>query len=162
MLAASMAVGIAVTIMYYAWCTHPTGGATALGAVIGGPAVHELGFQFVITPVLLNVIVIIFIGIAFNALFKWRRYPVSIYLFSDQSGKEKEETKLTSLSPITHEGFVYALSQIDTLIDVDESDLLRIYELATDQSQNIDTGVLQLKKNSFFSNGEFGAQWSVR
>ena len=33
--------------------------------------------------------------------------------------------------PIAHEDFVYALSQIDTFIDVSEEDLLRIYELAT-------------------------------
>ena len=32
--------------------------------------------------------------------------------------------------PIAHEDFVYALSQIDSFIDVSEQDLLRIYDVA--------------------------------
>lgn len=160
--AASFAVGIAVTLMYYARCTHPPGGATALGAVLGGPTVHELGFQFVITPVLVNTIIILIIAIIFNALFQWRRYPVSINTLKSKLDKAGPK-KMQKLSPaITHEGFVYALSQIDTFIDVDESDLLRIYELATSQSLDIMQDDLQIKLNSCYSNGEYGNQWSVR
>lgn len=33
--------------------------------------------------------------------------------------------------PIKHEDFVYALSHIDTFVDITEEDLLKIYELAT-------------------------------
>jgi hypothetical protein len=33
--------------------------------------------------------------------------------------------------PIEHADLVYALSQIDSFIDVSEDDLLRIYDLAT-------------------------------
>ncbi len=160
--AASMAVGISVTVMYYARCTHPPGGATALGAVLGGPVVHELGYQFVITPVLLNTIIILFVAVAFNALFQWRRYPVSINVRRDKFKKETRKTLSTSLPSITHENFVYALSQIDTFIDVDESDLLRIYDLATHQIQDAAQDSLQIKLNACYSNGEYGNEWSVR
>ena len=34
-------------------------------------------------------------------------------------------------APIKHEDFVYALSHIDTFVDITEEDLLAIYELAT-------------------------------
>jgi CBS-domain-containing membrane protein len=162
LLAASIAVGLAVTIMYYARCTHPPGGATALGAVLGGPTVHELGYQFVLTPVLLNTIIILTIAIVFNALFQWRRYPVSMYKPVSKSDQEMTKTMQRPIPVITHEGFVYALSQIDTFIDVDESDLLRIYELATNQSPNVMHNGLQLKLNGNYSNGEYGNQWSVR
>lgn len=162
LLAASIAVGLAVTVMYYARCTHPPGGATALGAVLGGPSVHELGYQFVITPVLLNTIIILIIAVTFNALFNWRRYPVYIDIAKNKSNTESEKSERTSLSPISHEGFVYALSQIDTFIDVDESDLVRIYELATSQTKDTDQECMQLKRNALYSNGEYGNQWSVR
>jgi len=162
LLAASMAVGISVTVMYYARCTHPPGGATALGAVLGGPVVHELGYQFVITPVLLNTIIILFVAVAFNALFQWRRYPVNIKVLRDKFKKETHKTMSTPLPSITHDNFVYALSQIDTFIDVDESDLLRIYDLATHQIQNTVQDSLQIKLNACYSNGEYGNEWSVR
>jgi CBS-domain-containing membrane protein len=58
-LAASAAVGLAVGAMYYLGCIHPPGGATALSAVVGGESVHALGYHFVITPVLMNVVVIL-------------------------------------------------------------------------------------------------------
>ena len=162
LLAASFAVGIAVIVMYYARCTHPPGGATALGAVVGGPVVHDLGYQFVITPVLLNTMLILIIAIIFNALFPWRRYPVSIKSPRANSKKETHEPKRHLPPPITHEGFVYALSQIDTFIDVDESDLLRIYELATHQTEDKVQDRPQIKLNGCYSNGEYGSQWSVR
>lgn len=43
-----------------------------------------------------------------------------------------------------------------------EPDLLRIYDLATHQNQTNIQQPLQYKKDSCYSNGEFGNQWSVR
>jgi len=76
-LAAAMAVGLAIGAMHYLRCIHPPGGATALSAVVGGDAVHQLGFQFVLTPVMLNVITMLLVALLFNAPFAWRRYPVA-------------------------------------------------------------------------------------
>ena len=76
-LAAAMAVGLAIGAMHYLHCIHPPGGATALSAVVGGDAVHQLGFQFVLTPVMLNVITMLLVALLFNAPFAWRRYPVA-------------------------------------------------------------------------------------
>jgi hypothetical protein len=61
-IAASAAVGIAIGIMHYLRCIHPPGGATALAAVIGGEATQALGYQFVITPVLINTLVMLATG----------------------------------------------------------------------------------------------------
>jgi hypothetical protein len=72
---AALAVALAISAMYYLRCIHPPGGATALTAVAGGDAVHALGFQYVLTPVLLNVLVILSVAILFNLPFPWRRYP---------------------------------------------------------------------------------------
>lgn len=77
MLAAAIAVALAIGAMHYLRCIHPPGGATALGAVLGGDAVHQLGYQFVITPVMLNAITILLVALLFNAPFAWRRYPAA-------------------------------------------------------------------------------------
>ena len=57
-LAASLSVGISIAVMYYFRCIHPPGGATALSAVVGGNQVHLLGYEYVISPVLYNVLAI--------------------------------------------------------------------------------------------------------
>jgi CBS-domain-containing membrane protein len=77
MLVAPVAVAAAIGAMHYLRCMHPPGGATALGVVVGGDAVHQLGFQFVVTPVLLNVTTILVAALLFNAPFAWRRYPAA-------------------------------------------------------------------------------------
>ncbi|MCF8179467.1 MAG: HPP family protein [Sulfuritalea sp.] len=126
MLATSVAVGMSIGAMHYLRCIHPPAGATALAAVLGGSSVHALGFNFVLVPVLLNVLIILGVAMAFNALFPWRRYPVSLARRAAPAG-----TASTDYQPISHEDFVYALTQMDSFIDVSEEDLLRIYGLAT-------------------------------
>lgn len=74
-LAAAAAVALAIGAMAYTRSIHPPGGATALTAVSGGDAVHALGYQYVLTPVMLNAITILVVAILFNYLFPWRRYP---------------------------------------------------------------------------------------
>ncbi len=130
-IAASASVGIAVGVMYLLRCTHPPGGATALAAVIGGEKIHALGFSYVWEPILLNTVTILVIAIAFNALFKWRQYPAHLPF------KEKKmPTVANGYAAIKHEDFVFALSHIDTFVDIDEKDLLKIYQLATKRNAN--------------------------
>ena len=77
-LAGPMAVGIAILTMHYARCLHPPGGATALAAVIGGNEILALGYSYLLAPVLVNVALLLFAGIAFNYPFRWRRYPAAL------------------------------------------------------------------------------------
>lgn len=158
-IAAPLAVGLAVSTMYYFHCIHPPGGATALSAVVGSNAVHELGYQFVLTPVLINVIAIISVAIAFNYFFKWRRYPV--YLAQKQAAANKTISTDT-YGAITHEDFVYALSEFESFIDISENDLLRIYELVTHRHNRADIQYQNLKHGHYYSNGEHGDHWAVR
>jgi CBS-domain-containing membrane protein len=78
LLAAAFSVALAIGAMHYLNCIHPPGGATALSAVIGGDAIHQLGFQYVLTPVLLNTIIVLIVAILFNYPFHWRRYPLAL------------------------------------------------------------------------------------
>lgn len=158
-LAASLAVGLAIGAMYYLRCIHPPGGATALGAVIGSQATHALGYQFILTPVMLNVVIILLVGVFFNFIFSWRRYPV--YLHRLRMQKEAGAAPAPP-SSISHENFVYALSQIDSFIDVNEHDLMRIYDIATKKSKESTFDPMDLVIGGFYSNGEYGQEWSVR
>lgn len=63
-LASSAAIGLAMLVMHHTGSMHPPGGATAVTAVIGGSTVHELGYYFVIVPVLFNSIILLSIAIA--------------------------------------------------------------------------------------------------
>jgi CBS domain-containing membrane protein len=74
--AASAAVGLSMAAMFLCRCVHPPGGATALAAVIGGEAIHDLGFYYVLAPTLINCGIIFSVAMLFNNLFDWRRYPV--------------------------------------------------------------------------------------
>ncbi len=127
-IAAAASVGLAIGAMHYLRCIHPPGGATALTAVLGGPAVLALGYGYVLMPVLINTLVILLIAIMFNALFQWRRYPPM--LSAGTSGVRPAEDLHP---PIEHADLVYALSQLDTVVAVSEEDLLNIYALATGQ-----------------------------
>ncbi len=126
-IAAAAAVGISVTAMYYLKCIHPPAGATALSAVISGSAVEALGFYYVVTPVLLNVVIIFAIALLFNYPFKWRRYPASLVTLPQKSSS----TQPTS-ERLSHQGIAHALRKIDSFIDINEDDLNRIFQLASE------------------------------
>jgi CBS-domain-containing membrane protein len=131
LLAAALGVGFAILAMHYLRCIHPPGGATALSAVIGGPAVHVLGYGYVVEPILINTLVILAIAIVFNALFDYYRYPA----IHGQSRKQPPKQD-AHYPPIDHADLVYALSQIDTIVPVSEEDLIKIYELATRKGES--------------------------
>lgn len=69
-LAAAVAVGLAIALMFRLRCLHPPGGATALFAVLA----QASDFQFAVFPVLANSILLVLAGIAYNAL-TGRAYP---------------------------------------------------------------------------------------
>lgn len=154
-LTAALAVALAISAMYYLRCIHPPGGATALAAVIGGEATHVLGYRFVLTPILQNVLVILLVAVIFNYFFRWRRYP-------EWLASRSEPPVHGAKSPIEHADLVSALAQIDSYIDVSEHDLLRIYELATGQADQRQLATDRIVLGHYYSNGAFGADWCVR
>jgi CBS domain-containing membrane protein len=73
-LASAVAIGIAIPGMMTLRCLHPPSGAIALTAVLGGPAIHDLGYGFVLWPVAGNSIVLLVMAIVFNTM-TGRPYP---------------------------------------------------------------------------------------
>lgn len=118
--AAAAAVGLAIVAMHLLRCIHPPGGATALTAVMAGPAVADLGWSFVLRPVLLNAAIMLVMAIVVNAPFAWRRYPA---LWA-----RRPSPPTVGWSP-SHEDVVAALREIDSFVDVTEDDLVRLVAL---------------------------------
>lgn len=120
-LAAACAVGLAIAAMHQAKCIHPPGGATAYTAVMGGEAVRGLGFHYVLVPVLANALVMVGLAVLLNAAFRWRRYPAAL-------GHSSAPAPSAANGP-THDDVVAAIRSLDSFVDIDEDDLLRLTEL---------------------------------
>jgi len=163
LIAAPLAVGGAIGVMYYLRCLHPPGGASALSAVIGGASVHELGYQYVLTPVMLNVAVMLLIALAWNNLFPWRRYPVYFkkQIMPDSSAP-RSPSKSETYIRLSHADFEYARKEIGSYIDITEQDLTRIYKLAVKHAGHISDSDEPVSVGNYYSNGDFGQGWSVR
>lgn len=73
-LASGLAVGGAILAMSLLRCLHPPGGAAALTAVIGGPAVTAAGWMFPVLPVGINAVILTAAGMLFHLLSK-HSYP---------------------------------------------------------------------------------------
>ena len=78
-LAAALAVATAIAIMQVTHTLHPPAGATALIAVLGPASVHKLGYEFVLTPVLLGALILFVVAVVMNNLSsdESRHYPIT-------------------------------------------------------------------------------------
>lgn len=58
MIAAGVAVGLSLWAMSICRCMHPPGGGTALVAVLGGDAIQDAGYRFVLLPTFINALLL--------------------------------------------------------------------------------------------------------
>lgn len=68
------AVATAIALMMVTHTLHPPGGATALIAVIGPEAVHQLGWAYVF-PVLMGAVLMLLVAVLSNNLYERGSYP---------------------------------------------------------------------------------------
>lgn len=156
--AAAAAVGLAISAMYYLRCIHPPGGATALTAVVAGAGLHQLGYQYLLTPVLLNVVIILLVAVLFNYPFQWRRYP----LYFQKRLRALQVSEGDGKSAISHSDYIYAMEQLDSYIDISEFDLERIYHLARQHAASRQLSMHDIRLGHYYSNGQYGDNWGVR
>jgi CBS domain-containing membrane protein len=76
-LLSALAVSLSIVLMHFTRTLHPPGGATALIAVIGSSQIHELGYQFVMTPIATGAFILLIIALAVNNMSRnpKRHYP---------------------------------------------------------------------------------------
>jgi CBS domain-containing membrane protein len=73
----ALSVSIAIAFMHLTRTLHPPGGATALIAVIGSSKVHDLGYLYVLSPILLGAFLMLIVALIVNNLSNdpKRHYP---------------------------------------------------------------------------------------
>lgn len=156
--AGGLAVGLAIGTMHVLRCIHPPGGATALVAVVGTSQIHTLGFEYVLTPVLLNTLIIFSVAFIFNSFFPWRRYPTSMMRFSDIPTIEKQKPARY----IEKEHIERALSDIDLVVDLNVETLQELFALTLEHAETPQFSTSQIILGHYYTNSKHGAEWSVR
>ncbi len=119
-LAAAVAVGLAISAMYLLRCLHPPGGASALTVVFGGPEVMDLGYRFLMTPLAMNLAVLLVAALVINNVLPGRTYPAVLR-------RVKSEDKEGGMKRRVLEK---ALSNLGTYVDVSVDELEQICTLA--------------------------------
>lgn len=144
-IASAISVSVAIIAMMYLRCLHPPGGATALIPILMADEVHQVGFQFIFTPIAINTLILLLLSLLINRLVLHRHYA-SHSVPESQPVQEETEAIIQS-SPFTAEDLSYAFEKMDTFIDVDEDDLFRIYALATTHAEERGAHVPCLRKS---------------
>ena len=77
-LCAAIAVSTSILLMQLTSSLHPPGGATSLIAVIGGDSIYDLGYFYVLIPILSSSLILLIIALTINNLAKNRQYPKNV------------------------------------------------------------------------------------
>ena len=112
--AAGLAVASAIVMMSLLRCLHPPGGAVALTAVIGGPAIAAAGWSFAVMPVALNCLLLVGVGWLYNAASRGN-YPHHAKHFTAPATAPAAGYTIADLEAV--------LAQYDELLDVSSEDL---------------------------------------
>lgn len=123
-IAVGLSVALAIAAMSVTRSLHPPGGAAALTAALGGPAVASWGLLFPLVPVALNSIVLVALAVAFHKLSR-RQYPHRVPAVP----ANRHDTR--DLPPSVRTGFREedidsALDALDESFDIDRNDIGRL------------------------------------
>jgi CBS domain-containing membrane protein len=127
-LMAAVTIAAVLFAMYIFECMHPPGGATALVPVIAAADQHLLGIEFLLVPVALNVAVMLLVALILQKFWLKRGLQAAptkydpVHLHHDAS-----PLKRLGLQP---EDLINALNSFDTVVDISEQDLERLYSEA--------------------------------
>ncbi|SFV28570.1 CBS domain-containing membrane protein [Devosia crocina] len=123
-LAAALALGAAILALLSLKCLHPPSGAVALTAAIGGPAIHDLGYLFVLWPVLSGSLALVLVATLYNRL-TGKPYPHAI------------QPHLPTATPlpggglgVTVHDLASAIRERDEIVPVDPNDLEEVLQRA--------------------------------
>lgn len=124
--AAACAAGFSILAMLLLRCLHPPGAATALTPVLASASILSTGYNFVLMPVGLNVLVILCMAIIFNRWLLGNNYPTMPQV--DTKPRETEQLG------ISDNDLKQALKNMDTFMDVSLEDLGKLLTAAEKNS----------------------------
>jgi CBS domain-containing membrane protein len=118
--AAGLAVGGAILAMLLLRCLHAPAGAVALFAVIGGDAIRDLGFGYVLSPVAANAALLVVLGVILNNLIPGRHYPRP---HPELVAKEPTVVESPTLSGFSHEELAAVLDEYGHPLNISGEEL---------------------------------------
>lgn len=124
-LAAALAIALSIGAMFLLRCIHPPSGAVALTAVLGGPVVHEMGYAFVLAPVMLNSFLLLAAALFYNNA-SGRRYPHAQQSAASHPHQTRDELPITRLG-FSHEDLDAVLKNYNQVLDIGRDDLEEIF-----------------------------------
>lgn len=126
-LAEALAVSLAIAAMILCRCLHPPGGAAALTAVIGPPALKAIGFGLAFGPILLGSLVLVAAALIYHPL-TGHAYP----------HRPAAPAKPLTPQDITPADAKQALEKHGEIVDIDPEDLADLLHEAEVQSRHRD------------------------
>jgi CBS domain-containing membrane protein len=125
-LAAGLAVGGAILAMLLLRCLHPPGGAAALTAVIGGPAIHAAGYQFAFLPVCFDACIL--------TLAAWVFHRLSGHSYPHRAALADPTAVPVAPHRIDAQDLTRALAEMGETLDVSPADLTLLLQRAEDHA----------------------------
>lgn len=125
--AAGLAVDGAILAMLVLRCLHAPAGAVALFAVIGGDAIRDLGFGYVLSPVAVNAALLVILGVILNNLIPGRHYPRP---HPELVTRVPEVVESSTLSGFSHEELGAILDEYGHPLNISGEELDEILAIA--------------------------------
>ncbi|MGT2489275.1 HPP family protein [Methylobacterium oryzae CBMB20] len=123
-MAIGVGVSLAIAAMSLTRSLHPPGGAAALTALIGGPAVTSAGFLFPLFPVCVNSVILVALGIVFHKISR-RNYP-HVPVAAPVNAHGTADLPAPLRVGFTPEDVDAALVDLHETLDIDRADLDRL------------------------------------
>ncbi|NYH20222.1 CBS domain-containing membrane protein [Paraburkholderia bryophila] len=120
-LAAALAVALSICGMFALRCVHPPSGAVALTAVLGGPAIHALGYRFVLEPIAIQSAALLAAALVYHAA-TGHRYPHA-HRPSRAATGNANVTGEPPRAGFTRADFEAVLKRRSEMLDIDPDDL---------------------------------------
>jgi CBS domain-containing membrane protein len=132
LLAAAAAVAGNIWLMARFNCMHPPGGALALLiALKGAPALDGAADEIVLVAE--NVVAILAAALVVNNLIPGRRYPYCRTRPKENLHRTGDLSQIERVS-LTHADLDAAIQSMDTFVDIQEGELVKLYNLAVDHA----------------------------
>ncbi|MFA5371196.1 MAG: HPP family protein [Sideroxydans sp.] len=130
LLAAGVAVGAAIFLMYVLNCLHPPGAATALTLVLGASHFQQMGLLWTALIVVANAGIMLLLALLLNNALPRRHYP---QMLTTHTHTAPPSTQVIIIPE--QEDLEWVLEHEDSPLDISIEDLTEVYWLAQQRAQ---------------------------
>lgn len=120
-MAAPVAVSLSIALMFVLRCIHPPAGAVALTAVVGGPTIHNMGYGFLLNPLLTNSLCLMALAIIYNRA-TGRDYP-----HHKLPGTSTREAAAAARQGVSEADLDAVLDAYNQILDISRDDLRALF-----------------------------------